>query len=443
MTKLFTYRTILLPFVVLFSYLGHAQTSEVLSLEAAKQRALSQNKLLVVQQEKVNELGFKKDEIASKNLPMLYLAANYLHSFNENNFVIPQGGLGDILNIPIPWNDFTLYEGKQDMFAAGLFAYQPISQLFRVNNGVKAMEAEVDVERFKLKMAVSEIENSIEKLYYAIRIQEKKIKTAQTNIAWAESQLYDAESALLAQETQQVNVMGLKANLADKKHAYLVEQIALENYIVDLKTLLMIPDSTAITLEHQPVKTYHLNSKNYYAIQSHNNNELLSAKKQIEAANHGSDASKNAYIPDLGVVGGVAYQGIIPELPDMNYFLGVNMTWNVLGFGKNRAQLGQSIAKQNQAKAYAEYTISNISANIDKAYRNAVQAQQLMAVAQEAYTFRLEEYRIKEDGVNTGLLTQKELLETKSALDKADEDAFAARLNFNMAVLDLNALIGK
>ncbi|WP_299779784.1 TolC family protein [uncultured Formosa sp.] len=442
MIKNTTYNLCFLCVALLFSCIVEAQTQEVLSLDDAKQMALSQNKLLEIQQEKVNELNFKKDEVAANSLPMLYLSGNYFHNFNNENLVISQGGLGTIADIPIPTENLTVYESKQDILIGGLFAYQPITQLLRVNNGVKTIEAQVEVERFKLKAAESKIENSIEKLYYAVRIQEKKLETAQTNIDWAEAKLYDQESALLAKKTQEVNVIGLKADLADKKHEYLLEQIALENYMVDLKTTLMLPDSINFKLGDQPIKTYQLNSKNYYLTQAKNNNELLGAKKQIEAANYGTKASKNAYLPDLGIVGGVTYQGIISELPDTNYFLGLNLTWNILGFVKDRAQLGESISKQNQAKAYAEHTISTINGNIEKGYRNAVQAQKLMEVANEAYTFRLEEYRIKKDGLESGLLTKKELLETKFSLDKAKQDAFSARLNFNIAILDLNTLIG-
>ncbi|WP_159021245.1 TolC family protein [Formosa sp. L2A11] len=443
MIKKSIYHFCLLCVTLLFSFVVKAQTQEVLSLEKAKQLAISQNKLLEIQQEKVNELNFKKDETGANSLPMLYLTGNYAHTFNDDNsIVIPQGALGSIGDFSIPGQNLTVYEGKQNMLTGGLLAYQPLTQLLRVNNGVKAIEAQAKVEQFKLKAAQSKIENSIEKLYYAVRIQEKKLETAQTNIDWAKAKLYDAESALLAKQIQNVNVIGLKADLADKKHDYLVEEIALDNYLVDLKTTLMLPDSVDVKLEDQPIKIYNLNSKAYYLSQANNNNELLGAKKQIEAANYGTKAAKNAYLPDLGVIGGVTYQNVISELPSTSYYLGVNFTWNVLGFVKHRAQLGESISKQNQAKAYAEHTISKINGAIEKGYRNAIQAQKLMDVADEAYNFRLEEYRIKKDGLDSGLLTKKELLETKYTLDKAKQDAFSSRLNFNMAVLDLNTLIG-
>ncbi|WP_185967858.1 TolC family protein [Formosa sediminum] len=420
-----------------------AQTSETLSLDKAKSLALSQNKLLEIQQEKVNELEFKKDETGANSLPMLYLTGNYAHAFNSDNIIIPQGALGTIGEYYIPGESLTIYEGKQDMFTGGLLAYQPLTQLLRVNNGVKAIEAQVEAERFKLKAAQAKIENNIEKLFYAIKIQEKKLEAAQTNINWVKAKLYDLESAVIAKETQEVNSIGLKADLADKKHKYLLEEIALENYLADLKTTLMLPDSINITLAEQPIEIYTLNSKNYYLNQANNNNELLGAKKQIEAADYGTKASKNAYLPDLGITGAVTYQNLISELPNTNYFLGVNLTWNVLGFVKHRAQLGESISKLNQAEAYAEHTETTLKADIEKGYRNAIQAKKLMEVALEAYNFRLEEYRIKTDGLETGLLTQKDVLETKYALDKAEQDAYASRLNFNMAVLDLNTLIGK
>lgn len=431
-------------FFILFSGIVKAQKVKHFSLDEATEEALKNNKLLQIQQEKANESSFKVKAMAAKGKPQFFASATYLHFFEENNFVIPSGGIGNILDVPIPRNDFTLYHGKQDIFTAGVLGYQPITQLFRVNNGVKAVRAQEATDRLKAVHAALKIQSGVEKLFYAIKIQERKIAKSEAEVTLAEARAYDAESALLAGKAQKVKLMGLKADLASKKHDLLQAKIEKENYLADFRMSLSIPDSLSIHLDTLALKPHILKSKIYYIDHSKESNpDLLVAQKQSEKAGYGIKTAKNSYIPDLGIVAGVNYQGIIEELPETNYFVGANLTWNFLDFGKRKSALNQSKSKQKQAALFAENKAEEVRNNIDKAYRNAEQAAQLMVTAQEAYRFRKEEYRIKSDGLDTGLLTEKEVLQTKVDLETAAQQAYAAVLNYNMSVLDLQVLAGK
>ncbi|RNL86292.1 TolC family protein [Sinomicrobium pectinilyticum] len=433
----------LLLILIVFPWAIKGQQARVLSLEEAREIVLSQNKLLRIQKEKANESSYKIKAMAAKGKPMLYASGNYLHSFNENNFVIPRGGVGDLLNIPIPWNDFTLYEGRQDIFTAGILAYQPLTQLFRVHHGIKAVRAEAKMENSKAKKAALEAQAGVEKLFYAIKIQEKKIAEAQAAVELAYARLYDAEIARIAGEIHEVNTLGLKAEKAGKEHDLLEAEIARENYLADLRNTLSMPDSISFELAPLPETSYVLQPETQYQEQAlQNNPELQAAQHQLEKAGHGVMAAKNAYLPNLGITGGVTYQGIIKELPETNYFVGANLTWNFLDFGKRKSELQQNKSKQLQADLFAENTRNEIRNKIGKAHRNARQAERLLFAAHQAYGFREEEYRIKKDGLETGLITKKELLETKVELEKAAQNAYAAQLNYNLAILDLKVLAG-
>ncbi|MGS2764135.1 TolC family protein [Sinomicrobium sp. M5D2P9] len=420
-----------------------AQQSRVLGLEEAKEIALSENRLLRIQQEKANESFYKIRAMSAKGKPVLYASGNYLHSFRDNNFVIPRGGIGDFLNIPIPWNDFTLYQGDRDIFTAGILAYQPVTQLFRVRHGVKAIRAENEMENSKLHKAALEVEAGVEKLFYAVKIQDKKIGEAKAEVELAEARLYDAESARIAGETQEVNVLGLKAEKASKEHLLLEAEINRDNYMADLRNTLSLADTVVLELAPLPEAPYILQPESEYLARAMRDNpDIRAAVYQQEKAEHGVAAAKNAYLPDLGITGGVTYQGIIEELPETNYFVGANLTWNFLDFGKRKSELEQIKSRQLQASLYAENTRDEIRNKITKAYRNAKQAEQLLSTARQAHMFREEEFRIKNNGLETGLITKKELLETKVELEKAARNAYAAQLNYNLAILDLRVLTG-
>lgn len=442
--KLSRQHIICFSFFALLSVIAKAQEVKYFSLEEATEEALQNNKLLQIQQEKANESRYKVTSVAAMGKPQLFASATYLHFFEENKLVIPTGGIGSIVDIPIPWEDYTLYHGKQDIFAAGVMGYQPITQLFRVNNGVKAARAQVEADQLKAEQVTLKIQASIEKLFYAIKIQERKIAENEAEVALAKAQVYDAESAVLAGNAQKVQLMGLKADLASKKHALLEAEIEKENYVDDFRTNLSIPDSIGIQLDSLELKPHILKSKaDYKAASKENNPELLAAQKQLEKSDYGIKAAKNAYLPDLGVVAGATYQGAINEFTETNYFVGANLSWNFLDFGKRKSALNQSKSKQKQAALYAEDKAEKVQDSVDKAYRNAEQAAQLMITAQEAYQFRKEEYRIKSDGLETGLLTEKEVLQTKVNLETAAQQAYSAVLNYNMAILDLEVLSGK
>ncbi|TRZ42591.1 TolC family protein [Robertkochia solimangrovi] len=436
-------RNLLLLFVLLHSGYMVSQNVMILDLENAKRTALDQNDLLSIQKEKINEISYKIDATSVNAWPKLLLSGNYMHTFNDVNFVIPPGGIGTILDIPVPVDDFTLYQAKQDIFAAGLLGYQPLTQLFRISNGVKAYEAETRMEEIKYDRAVLETENSIEKLYYGIRIQQKKLASVTANVEQATVKLQEGETGLIAGEVQEVELLGLKADLADKKHQLLLEEYKLKDYIADLKTNLDIADSINMVIDTTVIEIYELSPESYYLDHAKEGNpDLRYAEMQLIQSEYGLAAALNKYLPDLGIIGGMSYQGIIEELPDMNYFIGANFTWDILSFGSNDAEKKQYESKKNQADSYLKYQQKNIEAEIHKAYRNAHQALQMAKVAEEAFQFRREEFRIKSDAYETGLITQSEYLKSRASYLKSESDHFAALLNGNIAIMDLQVLSG-
>ncbi|QLE01536.1 TolC family protein [Galbibacter sp. BG1] len=430
--------------VLLFLFVKiSAQETYSLSLEEAKNRALSKNKLLKIQEEKVREANYKINAVSSKGKPLVYGIANYMHTFRENNFIIPEGGIGDFLTVPIPFNDFNLYSVDQDIFTAGIIAYQPITQLFRIRNGVDAATAEASMEQTEARIASARIISGIEKLFYAVKIEEAKIAQLETDVALSKTKLYDVESALQAGETNEVSRMGLQAELAKKEYDLLQTEIDRENYLADLKVMLEFDEATNLQLDSLKVQPYLLESFDYYWEEAQKNSpELINAQKQKEMAQYGVSANKNVYLPDLGLIGGATYQNIVPEFPETNYFIGANLIWNIIGFGNRKSELAQSKSKEIQATLFEENTQSDLKNKVAKAYKNAEQAERLITIAQKAYFYRKEAFRIKTNERNTGLTTEKELLEFKVELQKAKQEAFAASLNFNMAVLDLKVLAG-
>lgn len=199
--KLSNQHILYLSFFMLFSIVLKAQEVQRLNLEEATEIALQNNKLLQIQQEKVRESEYKIKAVSAKGKPQLFASGTYLHFFEENNFVIPAGGIGSILDVPIPWDDYTLYHGNQDIFTAGVLGYQPITQLFRVNNGVKAAKAQVETDRFKTTKASLEIQAGVEKLFYAIKIQERKIAETKQKLRLPK-QKYTTPKALFSPEKQ-------------------------------------------------------------------------------------------------------------------------------------------------------------------------------------------------------------------------------------------------
>ena len=427
-----------------------AQSSANITLEHAFELALKNNHLLNVRRYQVEEKRNKINEDIVKFFPTVSAIGTYQYNTNLPAITILQGSFGQLplgTNvIKLPPTDYRLEMGKHSIYNAGLTFYQPVSQIAKINTGVKISRTEMQLASAEEKKAVFQVKQSVEKIYYGLLILLKQIEEAEIKSSLAKSKLSDAENAVSAGKTLESNRIGLSASAADEEQNLLKLKIQYDDLNDDLKRLTGSDPSTILIPEtvsfNDKVETLPAPDSSMIKAETGNNDLRLASLSQIKAT-ESIRASNFGYIPDFGLLGGYTYQEGNNLYPSNNTFIGASLKWNIQDAFSNRTIQRQRVFIEKQAEENLANTRDQIRNDIAKAHRKLKQSAELISVAYRLVEYRREDYRIQGDRRLSGLNLESDLLTAKATLAKAESDYFAARLNFRIALSDLQILTGR
>jgi outer membrane protein TolC len=423
-----------------------AQSAQPLSLAQAQEQAVQQNRRLKIARSKVEENGYRVTEARSRLYPMILANGMYTYNGITRDLTLPRGSIGVLPGttpIPLPQQDLTLFQAKHNLFFGSVLAYQPISLISKIKDGIKVAQTDVELANTQVSQAELAIRQGVEKLYFGLLIAQRQQQQQQATIELTQAKLYDLESALLAGKTDPVNKVGLQADLANQQQQLLQTSNQVEDYTADLNELLGQPSSTSLTVSPLTDSLPALAPLATFLEQSKGNLELRQAIQTSEKATLGVKAARKDYIPTVGALGGYLFQNVISDLPQSNYFLGLQVSYNLVDFGRRKATLNQRLSQQQQADENRQYTQEHVTLEVEKAYRKAKQAQSLIPIATQAAQYRRDELKLKSDRLAAGLALKRDVLETQAALAKAEADLYSAQLAYRLAISDLNQLTGR
>lgn len=436
-------------FLFHFHLQAMAQEKHHITLENAIELALQNNHLLNVKKMQVEEKKQKVNEDKVKFLPSVILGGSYQYNSNLPGLTLTQGMFGQLpyggVIIPLPAADEVIRMGNHDIYNAGVTVYQPVTQLGKINAGVKVSATELQLIKTEETKAVVQIKLSVEKLYYGLLITGKQIEEAEIKVALAKSKLSDIESAVSAGKSTGSNRYGLAASAADEEQNLLKLKIQYDDYASDLKQLTGL--DPALDLVPEPVSPDSLIMPALPADSSvvpagSKNNDIKIASLLITKAGYSIRASQFSYLPDIGILGGYSYQHGTIIYPKNNMFIGASLRWNLQDVMTNRTVQLQRIYARKQAEENLANTRDQVGKETAKACRKIKQSEELIKVASKVVDYRREDLKIQTDRRNSGLNLESDLLAAKAALAKAEADYFAAQMNYKIALSELQVLTG-
>ncbi|HZE83170.1 MAG TPA: TolC family protein [Puia sp.] len=422
-----------------------AQQPQGITLEQAKKMALEQNSQLLIQREKIVENQEKVKEAKSKRYPILLATGNYAYNGVSNDITLRKGSFGNYQasNILVPEKDITLLKSKHNLYSFGGLAVQPITDQGKINAGIKAANTDVEIAHTQALQSEQEVNQAVEKLYYGSLIALKREESIKVGIELIRVRLYDVESALSAGKTDSSVKTGLEAELADQEEKLLEAAHQREDDEGDLAVMMGLPYTSVFSLKEQPDLLPVVQPIEFY-LQSEkaNNLEILIAGQTLRKAGYGVLAAEKDFLPSLNAIGGYSNQSLISVLPTNNYFLGLMLSWNFIDFGKRRSVLNERKSQQKQAELNLDHSKRKMDNEVAKAYRKLIQSRELLASSQKALDYRRADYKLKKDHSDAGLILPKDLLETRAALVKAEQDYFSVQLGYRLAITALEVAAG-
>ena len=433
--------------IALAFLLGSGQAlaeTRTLTLDEAIALAVEQNSSLKIADSKVRESIEKRNGVRSDYFPHLSNNSTYFHITNTRQVDVPTGTLGTVPGLgPFPVQDVIISQGSNNFVLSDTALTQPLTQLLKTHQADKMALAEQEIAAADLDQAKNDVVFATHRLFYGLVIALKQRDAASAAVAAGEQALREAKQGVASGDVLEVAAIGSSAVLLQNRYSLLSAEVQIGDLNSELNDLLGLPLDTVINpIEPPPLYSTARSRESFVHEAIEKNPELRAAQEAVKKAESGVKAAQIDYIPDISLSSHYVYQDGAPFLPQNTGTIGVMMTWDIFDWGKRRAVVAQRSEQLTQAKENLHRVESRIEVEVDKAYRKLEQTKNLIGVTRESLALQKEKLRNESNARMAGTTTEAQYLTAIAAVKNAEYEEAQALLGFNLAVADLERIIG-
>ncbi len=399
-----------------------------ITIEEAKERALANNKLLNIGSMNVESKAYAIKVAKSNYFPHVVGTTVFLHFNDDLGTVLATQGRQvtgprgrPLATFPATAVDLPVLNQNSEFSA--VTAIQPLTDLFKVKQGVEIARADQAIAQAQLEQGIRKVASGTEQLYWALLFVRKIQAGAQEAVAGAEqlAQLKTVEARLALVEARQ----GLQA--ANKQAADLEEQ---------LNALLDLPLCTHLELVEPALPELPFHCVDDVVAQAlANSPELAEDSATIGKAHAAVKAGKLDYVPSVAIVGGYLNQTGMDYVQQDIGFIGVMGSYTFVDWGKRRNTIRERQMLESMASLKLSDTEDKIRQKAAKTYRELIENQEALKTATEMAELRKE--------AEKSARTPKDMMAAAKDRMTADVDAIKAELAYRQSMLQLMSMIGR
>jgi outer membrane protein TolC len=421
----------------------HAAPRKI-TLPEAIDLALKQNTSLKIARARVRENQQKIVTARADYFPQLSNETNLMGISDRELVTIPTGALGTVPGLgPFPLQNITFDQGSNTILLANTTLSQPLTQLFKIKEGVRLAAANRRITEAELRKAEDDVVLGVHQLYFGLLAASKQVGALQAQIVAAQEALREAGDAVRAGNALEVTAIGARASLLKSRQSLLAAENQVSDLNAEMDDLLGLPLDTELELADVSMSPdERLTREQYVATALNRNPELQAAKETVSKARSALTAAQDEYIPNIGAFARETYQSGVPFLAHNFGTFGLQMTWNVFDWGKRKGVVGERQAQLAQAEENLHRIADRIAVDVEKAYRKLERTQMMVDVAQEALALRKEADRISGDQLKAGLISDAKKAEAVAAARGAEVDELQARLSYELALAEIAKVTG-
>jgi outer membrane protein len=405
-----------------------------LTLAAAKERALANNKLLNLASMNAAGKTFAIRAVQADYFPKVSATAMYLH-FNDDLGTVLTGGGRTVTGprgaplLTFPTFSVNAAVVNQDSSFVTLGLVQPLTDIFKINQGVKIAEADQQIAHAEWEKGVREVLSGVSQLYWGLLAAYRIRAGAAAGLPGAEmlAKTGNLEGRLAVVETRQA----LQA--VDKEIAALQEQ---------LLALLDMPLCTVLELEEPPLPLLPYKcADEVVALALRCSPEVHSAEQTILKAQAALKAGKLDYLPSIGLAGGYVNQTAASYIQQDIGYVGVVGNVTLFEGCKRRYVVRERENLLAMANLKLQQVEDEVRQKVVKAFRELAESQEAVKTAAEMVDLRKQ---IEKQATTPEVLRDpKPLIEATKKRLTAEVDAIKAELAFRQAYVIVMSLICK
>jgi outer membrane protein TolC len=374
-------------------------------------------------------------------LPAISYTMQYLG--NSPNGVNPNGRFVSLDGVKM----YRVWGVAREELSPNVFTATPLRR-------AQALEA---VAQAKLEIAQRGLAVTVTRNYYALIAAERKYATAQAAAQQAARFLQTTQEQQRAGQVARSDVIKAEIQYQQQQQSFRDALLAMDNARLGVAVLLfptlnenftIVDDLTAAPAlpPFTDVKT----------MAGRNNPDIQAADEALRAAGHDVRAAKNAFLPTIVVdaVYGIeanefalnseiAAQPELGVLPNLGYFITVNLTVPVWDWGGLRSKLHQSQTRRRQAEVTLTQAQRQLMVNLYSMYNEAMAAKTGVDALQHVADLATESLRLILLRYQAGESTALEVVDAQNTLVQARNAADDAQVRYRVSLAQLQTLSGK
>ena len=417
----------------------------LLTLEEAIQIAVGNNRPLKIATLEVDKSRWQIAETKTKRLPSFNGTVLVSELLNEVSFSFPAGAFGNLPGIgPIPSTNSKITTPRQPTAYVLSQATQPLSQLYKIQLGVRAQELSAKLSSEKARAERQNLVKNVKQAYYSVLQSESDLEAAEANVKQYEEldrvvfQRVSQEAALKSDSLE------VKAKFANEKYKLVQLRDTLDSRKEYLNHLLGRDISIGFRTEHVPVASFEeVDLKLAQSRALAQRPEIKEAELSLRQAEYDRRIAKADYIPDVGIAFNYASNFNIDVLPRNMTSIGFEVKWEPWDWGRRKDVVNQKRVTETQAEAQLHEARSQVLMDVNSRFRKLEESRMLIAVAQAEREAAQQRLREVTNNYQQQVVLLSDVLKQQAATAGAADDYQQAVLGFWSAKSEFEKSLGE
>lgn len=430
--------SLFLPAVLATSML-HAQDSLKLTLDDAVQMALRNNKGLEVARRGIANADAQIDDAKASVYPKIDVNARYTRNIERPVFFFPGS---DGITRPIS-------VGSANALQADLTVNQIIFNSAAIT-AVGTSEIYAKISRQQLRSQANETVLNVRRAFYGALLARDALDVNRALLSNAEENFKTTQALYKGGLRSEFDAIRAEVQVANLKPVVVQGEDAYRNAVDNLCIAIGLAPGRRIAL----VGTLQAPAPNAsepsvdearrMIAASNPNLETLRLSNQVNR--EFVEIERSDYLPTVAAFGTYQYQAQADNFGDLDFqptaYVGLNLSLNLFNGGRTDAQVQQARIKAEQGELQLQQTSDVLATQVEGVLRSINYAKQRIQASERTIEQAEKGYRIAVASYKAGTGTQLQINDADLALAQSRLNRLSAVFDYNIAVAQLDGLIG-
>jgi outer membrane protein len=417
----------------------------LLSLEEAVRLATANNRSLKIASLEVDKSKWQVAEFKTKRLPSMSGSVLGSQLLNEISFTFEKGAFGTFpATGPIPDTNAKITTPRGPMVYVVGQVLQPLSQLYKLNLGVRAQELNAQLTGEKARAERQAVIGDVKRAYYAVLQSESAVEAAEANV----KQYQELDRVVLQRVSQEAafksDSLEVKAKLAQERYTLVQLRNTLDTRKETLNDLLGRDIRTEFRTQQVPDAAFEeveLKFAQERALKQRP--EIKQAELSLQQAGYDRRIAKSDYIPEVGIAFNYLSPFNVEVLPTNVASIGFLLKLEPWDWGRRKDIFNQKRVTETQAQNQLQDTQSKVLMEVNSRFRKLQESRILIVVAQAAREAAQQKLREVTYRYDQQAVLLKDVLQQQAAAAGAQDDYQQAVLGFWSAKTDFEKSLGE